>query len=252
MGKATVARRAGAAAVAVAMIGAGAACSSGTSGGPEPSTSASASQSAPAEPFTGFIEPVTGTAGTVSYTAELPQLRGGDAAVRDRFNAAMRAALDGYLTPTEDNTPTTVAPGILDEDDRSEVSHIGTGAVAGVLLLNIFVDRAAHPFNTVATAVIDARTAEPIMIRDLFTDEAAGLAKLVDGITAEIATEEKLSGQAAPEPVAEQFANWLPDDDGVVVYIPVAHVLGDYYPVTVDWNSLADVLVPGMREKLTT
>ena len=38
----------------------------------------------------------------------------------------MRAALDGYLTPTEDNTPMTVAPGILDEDDRSEVAHIGT------------------------------------------------------------------------------------------------------------------------------
>lgn len=40
---------------------------------------------------------------------------------------------------------------VLNEDDRSEVSHIGTGAVAGVLLLNIFVDHTAHPFNAVAT-----------------------------------------------------------------------------------------------------
>lgn len=237
-------------AVAVSLIGAGAACSSGTSGGPAPETTTTSATESAAAPLTGFIDRLERTEGTITYQVELPQLRGGDSAVREKFNDTMRAALDEYLTPNDDGIPFTVNPGIID-DDRSEVSHIGSGAVAGVLLVNIFVERAAHPFNQVSTAVIDARTAEPIAIGDLFTDEAAGLAKLVDGIKAEMADEEELADQAAPEPVAEQLSSWLPDDDGVEIYIPVAHVLGDYYPVTVDWDQLTDVLKPGMRETLT-
>ena len=245
-----VIRKLASVAVLVSMISVGTACTSGTVE-PGATTTTSASAAADATPFTGFIESVDGTAGTVTYKAELPQLKGGDAAVRDKFNAGMRAALDDYLKPTDDNVPVTVAPGVLGEDDRSEVSHIGTGAVAGVLLLNIFVDHAAHPFNAVATTVIDAHTAAPIMITDLFADQTAGFTALVDGIKSAMAAEEKLANQSAPEPVADQLANWLPDDDGLVVYVPVAHVLGDYYPVTVSWDTLAGVLAPGMRDKLT-
>ncbi|QRY43016.1 hypothetical protein JVX93_20925 [Mycolicibacterium boenickei] len=245
-----VVRRLAAAAIIVSMSSMGTACASDNAE-PGQTTTMSATATADATPFAGFVESLDGTAGTVTYKAELPQLKGGDATVRDKFNAGMRAALDDYFKPTDDNVPVTVAPGVLNEDDRSEVSHIGTGAVAGVLLLNIFVDHAAHPFNAVATTVIDAHTAEPIMITDLFADQTAGLTALVDGVKSAMATDEKLANQSAPEPVADQLANWLPDDDGLVVYIPVAHVLGDYYPVTVSWDTLAGVLAPGMREKLT-
>lgn len=161
MSGATVVRTLVSAAVIATMISMGTACSSGTSERADPATT-TASTTAGTVPFTGFIESADGTAGVVTYKAELPQLRGGDSAVRDKFNSTMRAALDDYLKPTEDNVPVTVAPGVLGGDDRSEVSHIGNGAVAGVLLLNIFVDHAAHPFNAVSTTVIDAHTAEPI------------------------------------------------------------------------------------------
>ncbi|CAJ1584573.1 hypothetical protein [[Mycobacterium] wendilense] len=252
MSATTTARRMAAAAAVLAMIGAG--CGSpeeqgaDTARNPAPT---SATTSADAAPLAGFVEPVDGTEGTVTYQAELPQLRGGDAEVRDRFNAAMRAALDDHLKPADDDAPMTIAPGVLPEDERSAVSHIGTRAVAGVLVLNIYVDRAAHPFNTVSTTVIDTATAAPIMITDLFADDAAGFSALVDGINAEIAEDEKLAGQSAPAPVADQLAAWVPDDDGLVVYISVAHVLGDYYPITVDWDVLDPVLAPGMREMLT-
>ena len=43
----------------------------------------------------------------------------------------------------------------------------------------------------------------------------------------------------------------LPADDGLVFYLSVAHVLGDYYPVTVSWDTIAGVLAPGVQEKLT-
>lgn len=255
----TVIRRLASAAVTVSLIGFGTAChspDSGTGTGPEPTTAAgatstSASPTADAATFTGFLETVDGTKGNVTYKAELPQLKGGAAAVRDKFNASVRAALDDHLEPTEDDLPVTVAPGALPEDEHSRVSHIGSGVVAGVLLLNIYVEHAAHPFNTVSTTVIDAHTAAPIMITDLFTDQNAGLTTVVEAIKAEMAGEDKLADQSPPEPVADQLANWLPDDDGLVFYVPVAHVLGDYYPVTVDWDAIGGALAPGMREKLT-
>ncbi|MEN3223471.1 hypothetical protein PUR22_21745 [Mycolicibacterium porcinum] len=251
-------RRLVSAAAIVSMIGVGAACNSthpdsGT--GPQPTTvdatTTPASTTAEAEPFTGFLETVEGTKGTVTYKAELPQLKGGAIAVRDKFNASVRAALDDYLKPTEDNLPVTVAPGALLEDERSKVAHIGSGAVAGVLLLNIYVEHAAHPFNTVATTVIDAHTAAPIMITDLFADQNAGLNAVVQAIKAKMAGDDKLANQTPPEPVADQLANWLPANDGLVFYLSVAHVLGDYYPVTVSWDTIAGVLAPGVQEKLT-
>ncbi|BBX93843.1 DUF3298 domain-containing protein [Mycolicibacterium boenickei] len=251
-------RRLVSAAAIVSMIGVGAACNSpdpGSGTGPAPTTvdatTTPASPDAEAQPFTGFLETVDGTRGIVTYKAELPQLKGGAAAVRDKFNASVRAALDDYLRPTEDNLPVTVAPGTLLEDERSRVSHIGSGVVAGVLLLNIYVEHAAHPFNTVSTTVIDAHTAAPIMITDLFADQNAGLNAVVQAIKAEMAGDDKLANQTPPEPVADQLANWLPDDDGLVFYLSVAHVLGDYYPVTVSWDTIAGVLAPGVREKLT-
>ncbi|UNB98083.1 DUF3298 domain-containing protein [Mycolicibacterium boenickei] len=253
-----VIRRLVSAAAIVSMIGVGAACNSpdpGSGTGPAPTTvdatTTPASPDAEAQPFTGFLETVDGTRGIVTYKAELPQLKGGAAAVRDKFNASVRAALDDYLRPTEDNLPVTVAPGTLLEDERSRVSHIGSGVVAGVLLLNIYVEHAAHPFNTVSTTVIDAHTAAPIMITDLFADQNAGLNAVVQAIKAEMAGDDKLANQTPPEPVADQLANWLPDDDGLVFYLSVAHVLGDYYPVTVSWDTIAGVLAPGVREKLT-
>lgn len=246
-------RRVATASVVASMIVAATACNSGTSSTPEPTSATSeTTQTGKAAAFTGFVEPLSGTKGTVTYQVDLPQLRGGDTAVRERFNSAMHAALNDYLKPTEDNAPVTIAPGQLGDKDTSEVSHIGAGAVAGVLLVNIFVDHAAHPFNEVSTTVIDARTAEPIMITDLFSDVAAGLTRLTEAITAKIAADEKLAGQSAPEPVADQLADWLPAKDGLVVYISVAHVLGDYYPITVGWNDIADVLAPGMQEKLSS
>lgn len=61
--------------------------------------------------------------------------------------------------------------------------------------------------------MIDAHTAASIMVTDLFADQTAWLAALVDGIESPMAAEEKLANQSAPEPVADLLANWLPDDD---------------------------------------
>lgn len=251
MGKLTIARKVGAAFAAASLITGATACSSGTSGGPEPTTTSSTT-SADAEPLTGFLEPTTGAEGKVTYQADLPQVRGGEAAVRDKFNDDMKAALDRYLQPNEDNRSVTIAPGSLVDDVKSEVTHVGAGSVSGVLILNIFVEQAAHPFNEVATTVVDARTADPISISALFTDETVGLTALVDAIKAEMAGDERLADQPPPDATPEALSRWVADDDGLEIFIPVAHVLGDYYEVGVEWDALAHVLAPGIRETLST
>ena len=42
----------------------------------------------------------------------------------------------------------------------------------------------------------------------------------------------------------------VPTPEGFHVYVPVAHVLGDYLPVTVPWNDIADLMTPQMRTAL--
>lgn len=252
----SIARDVAVAVTVAAMIGTTAAC--GTSGGAvnsSTSTTAATSattQAAGVEPFTGLTEPVSGTKGNVTYTADLPQVRGGNPAARERFNSGMRAALDDHLESQQGKEPATITPGTLESGDNSAVTHIGTGAVAGVLLLNTYVKSGAYPFNTVSTTVIDAQTAEPIMIGDLFDDETAGLAELADAIKVELAGHEVIGSEHAPKPVAEQLANWVPGKEGLTVFIEVPHALGDLHKVDIGWNQIADVLKPGMQEKLST
>ena len=71
-----------------------------------PSTS-SASTSAPASPsgdFEATVLPVQETQGTTSINVQLPQVSGGTAAVRDRFNKGMRTALVQVVGPDSDTT----------------------------------------------------------------------------------------------------------------------------------------------------
>ena len=196
-------------------------------------TVASAEPAAPG--YVGRVEVVSGTVGAVSYQVDLPQLGGGDPVVRGRFNSGMRAALDDFLKADGDGS-VTITPGWLVGDEKSRVSHIGPGAVAGVLLLNVYYAGGAHPSNQVATTVIDAQTARPVLITDLFTDRSAGLTALADAV--------------GVDPEVDQLANWVPSADGVVVYVSVSHAEGDYRAVTVPWAELAGVLVPGTAQRL--
>ena len=52
------------------------------------------------------------------------------------------------------------------------------------------------------------------------------------------------------EPALDTFLDWVPTPEGFHVYVPVAHVLGDYLPVTVPWNDIADLMTPQMRTAL--
>lgn len=191
--------------------------------------------------YTATTVAVNETRGTNIVDVTLPQLAGGAPAVRDRFNSGMHAALEDLLGPAVD---TTINDGSLLDGDSSRVTALGPNVVGGVAIFNWYAKGAAHPNNSVATIVIDARTAKPVLLTDIWTDPQAAAAKLATLVT-------RIDNRTEPvEPSLDTFLDWVPTPEGFHVYVPVAHVLGDYLPVTVPWNDIADLMTPQMRTAL--
>ncbi|WP_235660277.1 hypothetical protein [Mycobacteroides abscessus] len=130
---------------------------------------------------------------------------------------------------------------------RSGVTRIGAGAVAGRIVLLWYGIGAAHPNRSVGTVVIATTTATPITVDDLYRDRSAALDRL-RSLLPELAPAKRVY---AADLTGTGFADaWLPTSAGLEVYVPVAHVAGDYAPVVVPWARIADQLRPGMLERL--
>lgn len=202
----------------------------------------------PAAPLAGAahgytITAITTPANEPGRVLTTPQLTGGDPAVAARFNAAMRTSMAGM----PQNGPDTDADdGELSGGYRSGVTRIGSGAVAGRVVVFWYGRGAAHPNNSMGTVVIATRTASPVTVDDLYVDPDAARARLRT-----IAPGLDPTLRLQNEPLAfETFADWLPTADGLEFYVSVPHVLGDFVPVTVPWNRIADLLKPGVEQML--
>jgi len=171
-------------------------------------------------------------------------LSGGDPAVTARFNAAMQASRAGMTQPSDD---TSVSDGELPGGFRSGVTRIGSGVVAGRIVLLWYGKGAAHPNQSLGTVVIATHTATPVTVNDLYQDHAATLTRLRT-LLPQLDTTGRLDAQWLSGDDID--VNWLPTPDGLQVYVPVAHALGDYVPVTVPWDRIAGLLRPGMLEVL--
>lgn len=174
----------------------------------------------------------------------IPQLAGGDPAVTSRFNAAMQACLAAM---PELSATTSVDDGEVPDSFGSGVTRIGSGAVAGRIVLLWYGRGAAHPNHSLGTVVIGTRTATPITVDDLYPDRAAALARMRT-LLPQLDTTGRLDEQSMSGDDID--VNWLPTPTGLQIYVPVAHVLGDYVPVFVPWERIADLLRPGMLEVL--
>ncbi|MFY1621190.1 hypothetical protein, partial [Micromonospora sp. WMMD736] len=143
----------------------------------QPTGAAAPTTAAPAPPggYEATLLLVQEDAGSNSVDVHLPQLTGGPSAVRERFNGGMRTALDDLVGPASE---TTVKDGSLMGDERSRVTTITEHVVAGVAVFNWYGAGAAHPNNSVATIVIDADTADPILLQDVFVDQQAAAERL--------------------------------------------------------------------------
>ncbi|CAM3160081.1 hypothetical protein [Tsukamurella hominis] len=175
----------------------------------------------------------TGSDGASTYDVQVPTLTGGNAATADRFTASMRASLAERVR-TLGGAPgrTTVTDGALANGERSRVTRIGSQVVAGLLLTNYFMQGAAHPNNQIGTVVINAGTAQPILLTDVLPTQGAR-ARVAEMV------KQQATAAGAPAPFLSDperdLANWVPSGDGITFYVPVAHAAGDYRPFNLYW-----------------
>lgn len=219
------------------------------SAGPSGAPAASSTTAPTANSYIAGIQRRTGTEGPVTFDVGVPTVTGGAPAVAERFNSSMQASLAPQLTLPERMSGTmTVHDGRLADGRRSGVTRLGPGVVAGVLLTNTYISGGAHPTNVIGTVVIATATARPVLLTDVFADAAAGpqrLSALVKAHAKELGTSVFVS-----EP-ARDLANWIPTDEGLVVFAGVSHAEGDYRAITVPWAELKDVVAPAMWPVLT-
>lgn len=172
------------------------------------------------------------------------ELSGGDPAVVEAFNGAShRTAMDQVEAAGEganDGTATWTF-------ESSGLVTFRSTAVAQVIIGTLFFG--AHPSTQIGTVVIDSRSTEPIMLVDLFTDPQAGLSVLSEQAKAQLAADglEVTADDPAVAPRPENFANWIPNDDGLEIHFQ-PYQFGSPLPivVTVPWEALADSLAPAM------
>ncbi|MEZ5212231.1 hypothetical protein [Gordonia sp. (in: high G+C Gram-positive bacteria)] len=171
----------------------------------------------------------------------VPQIDGGDSTVRHAFNNAMNddaRALTG---------PAAAAKITIDDADLGEADHPravkATSTLSGVIIVMPYAAGAAHPTVEVDTVVVDAGSGAVLGLDSILADPAAGRQQL-----ATLAVGADTSGRLAGFTVsAAELNQWIALDDGLHLYVPVPHVMGDYVAVTLPWSSVMELMNPTGR-----
>lgn len=162
-----------------------------------------------------------------TWDARIVELSEGDPAVVEAFNHASRASAQEQI----DRAEVESNPG--EQWNFESHGQVTFRSIAvGQLILGTHY-YGAHPTSYISTVVIDSRSADPIMLTDLFSDEQAGL--------------NRLSELTGAEPRAENFVNWVPTAEGLEIHF-APYQFGIALPETktVAWTALTDLLSPVM------
>jgi hypothetical protein len=161
------------------------------------------------------------------WDADIATLNGGDPAVVAAVNQAGRTSAQDQIND--------VKGGVYGGEEWNFESKgqitFRSIAVAQLIIGNLYYG--AHPSTYISTVVIDSRSTDPIMLTDLFTDAAAALRRLSD--------------QTGALPEAQNFANWIPTDNGLEIHFsPYQFGIALSETKTVPWSALSDLLAPAM------
>jgi hypothetical protein len=161
------------------------------------------------------------------WDAKVVELAGGDQAVVEAFNHASRIAAAEQI----DRAKSESNPGEQWNFESNGQVTFRSIAVAQLILGTHYYG--VHPTSYINTVVIDSRSADPVMLADLFADVQAGL--------------HRLSELTGAEPRAENFENWIPTVEGLEIHF-APYQFGIALPETktVPWAALADLLAPVM------
>jgi len=183
-----------------------------------------------------------GQRGLVTFDVQLPQVDGGNAAARDRFNQGMQTALDDLIHEFSDRKEGAQisAGGLWPGPESSRVTGITEHLLAGVAVF-LWDVHAAHPTRSLATVVINTATAQPITFADVFPNQDVARARLGE-LVPQLDSTGRLHHNSLEH---EKFLNWLPTPDGLRVYVDVSHAVGGFAAVTVPWDKIRDLVAPG-------
>ncbi len=162
-----------------------------------------------------------------TWDAKIGELSGGDPAVVEAFNHASGVAaqeqVDRAMSESREGEQWTF-------ESNGQVTFRSI-AVAELILGTHYYG--VHPTSYIDTVVVDSRSADPILLTDLFADGQDGL--------------NRLSELTGAEPRAENFVNWIPTAEGLEIHF-APYQFGIALPVTktVSWAALADLIAPAM------
>ncbi|HEY1841822.1 MAG TPA: DUF3298 domain-containing protein [Mycobacterium sp.] len=196
--------------------------------------------------------PIDGTTpdGAGRWHVMVGQLSGGDPAVTGAFNESSNTSAHHQIVQARSD-----ASGVQgwNFESKSAITFRPT-AIGEVLSGASYTKGAAHPTDYVSTVVIDSRTAHPITLGDLFTEEQAGLDRLSEQTKSIWPKVYGPGGDGAPmldEPgnrsVPQNFANWIPTAAGIELRFTDGQFGHGLPVITVPWPAFSDLLAPDMK-----
>jgi len=189
-----------------------------------------------------------GAATNGSWNLVMDTLSGGDPKVAEVFNDAMHAAVHRLL---DDATGGPKPQGRWTFDTSPQIFF--TAASISALISGTANDETGtHPAGSVINIVIDSRSATPITLRELFTDDQAGLNRISEQTKLLLppamgATATPMPNVPGNKPLSENFDSWIPTPAGLEIHFADGQFVDGTPVITVPWAAIDDLLAPGME-----
>ena len=173
---------------------------------------------------------------------------GGDPKVAEAFNHAVHAAAQRLL----DDATRGAKPQSQWTFETSPQIFFTAASISALISGTYNDETAAHPVGSVINVVIDSRSATPITLRELFTDDQAGLNRISEQTKLLLppamgATATPMPNIPGNKPLLENFDNWIPTPAGLEIHFADYEFIHGTPVITVPWAAIDDLLAPGME-----
>jgi len=190
----------------------------------------------------------SGAAAGGSWNLVMDTVSGGDPKVAEAFNHAVHAAAQRLL----DDATRGAKPQSQWTFETSPQIFFTAASISALISGTYNDETAAHPVGSVINVVIDSRSATPITLRELFTDDQAGLNRISE--QSKILLPPAMGATATPmpnipgnKPLLENFDNWIPTPAGLEIHFADYEFIHGTPVITVPWAAIDDLLAPGME-----
>lgn len=184
------------------------------------------------------------SANGTTWRVRTPRVDGGDAKVRDAFNGEFTRHLNA-LVAASDGPKFTLDDGTLTPPEQTR-AVVGLSTLSGVMITTSFTDGAAHPNTEVTTVVMDSTTGDILTLDEVLADPTSGRTELLALAVNRDSTHRIADAHTEPRALGQ----WIALPDGLHLYVPVIHAMGDFVPVTIPWAEVSSLLKPSARQLL--